>query len=715
MSLHTTVIPARSKIETEQIPVEWLHDLALREGNSKKPIYRIHKWWARRLGTVFRTLIVLATMPSRTRIDFVTKDFYSRHKLDNMIVLDPFMGGGTSIVEASKVGAKTVGVDIDPVAWFATKKEIEPCPKQQISKTLDDLEQSVGRQIRLFYQTRTPEGEIVPVIYYFWVDVITCPNCANQFEAHPHYQLCRDRKKDQQTVFCKACHSVQTLSLSAASFTCATCQEVTDIKAGVIQYGKFTCPQCKHSSSILSAITPEGPLSKRLFAVEYEVKDESGVAARFYKAADSYDVRLFSDAERVLEDLKPDLPFPRDPIPVEGRSDLRPVSHGYHYYYQLFNSRQLLCLSLLYRQIIGISDEQVREYFLIAFSDSLSSNNLLCSYAFDYRKLTPLFGLHAFNVVNRPVENNVWGGTQRYGRGSFLNCLKKVLRGKDYAERPYEIEYKENGKREHVFTGETVTTRVTTSIEDWYQGGARSLLLNRSSTELDGLRDKSIDLILTDPPYYDSLSYSELSDFFYVWLRDHLPSDGRNVNGVSTPYQHALYVNENDDPSHQRFIQELTEIFAHCRRVLRPSGLLVFTFHHRDIQAWNALARALLKTGFVVTNVFPVRSEGKSGFHSTSGTIKWDSVLTCRAREETLSNSTKGIHGFLSSVRAGHERWKRRLEEADLAFGWADSISLGYSLAVQQAVARAKSLDDINILLSKAAKLIAEEGLPQVD
>ena len=708
MNQQSCVIPTKPKIETEQVPIEWLHDIALREGNSKKPVYRIHKWWARRLGSVFRTLLILAMTPSHQRVDRVPDDFYSRHDFSDLAVLDPFMGGGTSIVEASKCGARTIGVDIDPVAWFTTRKEIEPCPTDKIRKALANLEQSVGSKIRSYYLTRTPDGQIVPVIYNFWVDLVTCPDCGTQFEAHPHYQLFRDKKNAQQTVFCKACHAIETIPLSQTSLTCQECGEMTEIRASTVRYGKFTCPQCQYSAPILSALGPESPLPKRLFAVEYEEENENGEIFRYYKSADAYDIRLFEQAERRFEELQAELLFPREPIPTEGRSDLRPISHGYNYYYQLFNARQLLCLSLLYREITAISDDQVREYLLIAFSDSLSSNNMLCSYAFGYRKLTPLFGLHAFNVVNRPVENNVWGGTKRYGRGSFLNCVNKMLRGKDYGKQPYEIRYR-NEKPKQVFTGEKVTTSVTTSIEYWYRGEAQSLLLNRSSTDLQDLKDRTVDLVLTDPPYYDNLSYSELSDFFYVWLRDHLPRDGRSVNGSSTPYQHALYVNENDDPSHRRFVRDLTEVFAHCKRVLRSNGLMVFTFHHRDVEAWDALARALLDAGFLVTNVFPVRSEGKSGFHSTAGTIKWDSVLVCRPKEEVASRKPDSDRGFLRSVRASHSRWKRRLQEANLIFGWADSLSLGYALAVQQAITRARSPHDVTLLLNKAAELLVGE------
>ncbi len=697
-------IPQNPMIETQQLPIDWLYDLALREGNSKKPIYRIHKWWARRLGTIFRALLLLAVTPDEQQPDRMIEDFYSNHDFGDLAVLDPFMGGGTSIIEASKLGARTVGVDIDPVAWFITKKEIEPFSKAEIQEALAELEASVSKEIQSYYLTQTSDGQVASVIYFFWVDLITCPSCGTEFEAHPHYQLCRDSDSPQQTVFCSECHAIATVPLSQTSLICSECESTTVIAKGTVQKnGKFTCPQCNHSASTVSVIRPGQPFSKRLFAVEYETNNAAGKPARYYKAADANDVEIFKKANRRFDEIRDELPFPRAEIPVEGRTDSRPVNHGYRYYYQLFNARQLLCLSLLWNEITKISNEQVREYLMVAFSDALASNNLLCSYAFDYRKLTPLFGIHAFNVVNRPVENNVWGGTH-YGRGSFLRCVDKMLKGKSYADQPYELRYP-NGEPKQIITGEKATSEVAVNVDEWHTHNTRCLLLNCSSTELGFLGRESVDLILTDPPYYDNLSYSELSDFYYVWLRNYLPKDGQGENSASAPYQQALYVIENDSPSHDRFLQGLTQVFAHCRRVLKPDGMMVFTFHHRDASAWEVLGRALWEAGFKITNAFPVRSEGKSGFHSSSGTIKWDSVLVCRTAESGIRQSRDDTD-FLQSVQTNQDRWERRLSEANLDFQWVDSLSFGLALAVQQAIIRATSQAEVGEFLASANKLL---------
>jgi putative DNA methylase len=99
-------------------PVERLNPVALAEGNSKKPIYQMHKWWARRLGSVFRMITLAAfappDVPEETLWGWFLAQADSLHH-EGKIVLDPFMGGGTTVVEALRLGCRVVGVDINPL------------------------------------------------------------------------------------------------------------------------------------------------------------------------------------------------------------------------------------------------------------------------------------------------------------------------------------------------------------------------------------------------------------------------------------------------------------------------------------------------------------------------------------------------------------------------------------------------------------------------
>jgi len=141
--------------------------------NSKKPIYEIHKWWARRLGHVFRILLISSTTPAPAALKVADHErllsrFYKKNDLRGLTVLDPFMGGGTSVVEALKCGARVIGVDIDPVAWFVTKKEVEPFDERRVVQTFNDVAKKVERALRALYVTIDPktatQAEIVNAI-----------------------------------------------------------------------------------------------------------------------------------------------------------------------------------------------------------------------------------------------------------------------------------------------------------------------------------------------------------------------------------------------------------------------------------------------------------------------------------------------------------------------------------------------------------------------
>jgi hypothetical protein len=142
--------------------------------------------------------------------------------------------------------------------------------------------------------------------------------------------------------------------------------------------------------------------------------------------------------------------IPHQKIPTEGRSDPRPVNHGYTHFKDLFNERQLLCLSSLLEDILRIQDINIRELMLVAFSDCLDSNNMFCKYEIEWHKISLFFGLHAYHPIERPTENNVWG--TKYGRGTFTKCFEKIRRAKLFCKKPYERLSTSDNKRFSKYT-----------------------------------------------------------------------------------------------------------------------------------------------------------------------------------------------------------------------------------------------------------------------
>lgn len=153
----------------EGFPFEWLSDIAEAESWRKevfRPIYHPHKWWAQRLGSVFRAAIIASAVPRGTPVlDY----FWQPISLDGLVVFDPFMGSGTTVGEAHKLGCTAIGRDINPVAYRAVCAALGPADRKTIAESFGQLERTVGTKLRRFYQSRDSRGNRCDVLYYFWV------------------------------------------------------------------------------------------------------------------------------------------------------------------------------------------------------------------------------------------------------------------------------------------------------------------------------------------------------------------------------------------------------------------------------------------------------------------------------------------------------------------------------------------------------------------
>ena len=611
-------LPEHSLLE-KLLPVKAISELAKLEGNSKRPVYTIHKWWARRLSSVVRALIIGIFLPENTKEDEFWKVYYEACDLSDFTILDTFMGGGTCLLEAKKMNAKVIGIDIDPMACFITKKEIENLDESQIIQEYKKLLNNVEKELKKYYTTKIG-NQLYEVVNFFWVYQVDCSKCNKRVFSHPHYYLAKDKKSI--TAFCKYCGKIHEISPDRKRFTCKRCGKMTDIFKGSYKKGITKCTDC--GKKIAVAPNVNGTNSLKLFALEY-LKD----GKRFYKEADEYDISLYEKAKMDLQLLNTKSIIPGDRIPINKSGDARPQSHGYFFYKDLFNSRQLLSLSILMDNILRIENDSIREWFLLAFSDCLSSNNMLCCYAYDYKKLTPLFGIHSYTVPARAVENNVIG-TKSLGRGSFKKTFQKMLKGKSYCRNPYEVKINDHKERVKVFTGEQILDYIYTSSEDYYRCEGSCLILNQTSADLSNIKNKSIDVILTDPPYYDNLVYSDLSAFYYVWLKDHIEFKQDNI------IDDSIFVTCHENKGPEQYVLQLTRVFQQCWEKLKDNGILVFSYHHNKVDAWISLAKSIKNSGFIVTNVLPIRSEGNSAYHSSEESIKWDSIIVLRKEKMAM-------------------------------------------------------------------------------
>jgi putative DNA methylase len=146
-------MPAREPrlIETDDFPLVFLSQLAERESWRKeihRPVYHVHKWWANRLGSVFRGILLGSASPVQTDL---AAEFYRTHDYGGWVVLDPFMGSGTTIGEAHKLGMTALGRDINPVAVEAVRTAMGPLDRTRLRHAFKGLSEAVGQRIRDLY------------------------------------------------------------------------------------------------------------------------------------------------------------------------------------------------------------------------------------------------------------------------------------------------------------------------------------------------------------------------------------------------------------------------------------------------------------------------------------------------------------------------------------------------------------------------------------
>lgn len=700
----------------KDFPIERLNEIALKEANAKKPIYQIHKWWARRLGSVFRMMILTSFLDEDITEDELWRKFYSRVDLGGKIILDPFMGGGTTVVEGLRLGCKVIGIDIHPVAWFVTKKEVEPVDLKELDKAFKKLEEAVVDKIDSYYKTTCPNCyREADVMYVFWAKKVKCINCSKEVELFNNFRIAS--KKNSDFVFCPSCKEILEVKDYREESWCPRCDANFIPAKGYVERGNYTCSKCGQKGEILKAVRREGKIPEmEMYAIEYYCANRS--CGRGYKKADEEDKKLFEQAKKEFEEKKDKLLFPRQKIP-DGYNTKQAKNFLYEYFYQMFNDRQLLCLSTLLEEILRIEDENVREFMVLTFSDCINANNMFCKYNVGAQKIEPLFGHHAYWPPNTPMENNVWG--TKFGRGTFQGYFEKTKRAKKFCTEPYEIQVKGN-EVEKLHIGDEVKGKLASEFENIESEDSNLILKAQTSEDLLFIPDKSVDAVITDPPYYDNVMYSEIADFFYIWQRLALKDNHEYFEAEYSPRAREIIKNEAQDKNDDFFIRGLTNVFRECNRALKDDGALAFTFHHAKTSAWASSLKAILDANFYISSVYPIRSEPRVGVHG--GGIRYDVIIVCKKRSEdgkpaSWEKVKDEIYSRAQGILENFWRSGRDISDADLfviAMGkclesyskyYPNIVKNGKEIKVEEAI------DDIEDIVESLIKVRDARMLPQ--
>ena len=309
--------------------------------------------------------------------------------------------------------------------------------------------------------------------------------------------------------------------------------------------------------------------------------------------------------------------------------------HGYTHYWKMFNSQQLLVHALLLKTICqeGTYDWKVREYVLAAFQQYLRNQNVFCFWNISADKLEPHYSRNSIQPKAKAIENSVFGSL---GRGNWLSCVRGGLEAAEWAINPWELVANSNLELSHPNLAKECSGKSEKTFpRDRLLG---SHIFRASSTDLNFCESESFDIVITDPPFGNLVQYSELSDFFYVWLQPVLkeiyPTEfsalhtPKSMEAVSNPFR------EPDDPDgfYQRL---LTACWMEANRILKLGGLLAFTFHHSEDAPWVQVLESLFDAGFFLEATYPIRSdETKGDGKFGSQKVEYDIIHVCRKRNE---------------------------------------------------------------------------------
>jgi hypothetical protein len=296
----------------------------------------------------------------------------------------------------------------------------------------------------------------------------------------------------------------------------------------------------------------------------------------------------------------------------------------------MFNDRQLQCLSLLGERIATIEEPTLRDLFTCLFSGCLEFNNLFTSYKGEGTgAVRHMFSHHILKPERTPIEANLWGTPKSSGAFSTL-FRSRLLAALDYQANPFEVRASRGKdgrlRAEKVVVGAAPMAQPIAADLDDFLSGKRVYLFTGDSSATD-VETESVDVVVTDPPFFDNVHYSELADFFYVWQRHLLGEERCRLLSTRSPDE----VQGSDAPA---FATKLAGVLRECHRVLKPTGLLVFTYHHSRPEGWEAVLAAVVLGGFALTQTHPIKAEmsGATPKRHTSEPIDLDIIVVGRKR-----------------------------------------------------------------------------------
>jgi adenine-specific DNA methylase len=549
------------------------------------------------------------------------------------VVVDPFAGGGSIPLEALRHGCEAFASDLNPVACFILKTLLEDIPRhgaalaEELRKAGTRIKAEVGRELSKFYPA---DSDGARPIAYLWARTVRCESAANCGAEIPLMRSFWLSKKANRRRALR--YEVRRGKDGAPQigFEVFTPKTERDVPAGTVTRARARCLVCgtpldpERVRTQLAAQRGGADVEfdargrrmggARLLAVVTLKEDEQG---RRYRVANERDYEAVCKVQRALKRKAREMlpnglsPVPDEPLPAIGTLGFRVQRYGMLQWGDLFTSRQKLAFIALINAVNRLSaatemTRAVKQIAGLAVSRFSDISNALCVWETTKTQVRNLYSRQAIPMHWDFAEPDLLGDSA----GDYQVTLETMVR---------------------------VLERLTSnfSVGQVMQCDARS----------SPLPNESCNVWFTDPPYYDAIPYSDLSDFFYVWLKRAVPNDPLLINTLEphnplTPKTHEIVQDEtktfdNLPKDRSYFESGITQAFAEGQRVLREDGIGCVIFAHKTTEGWEALLSGMLQARWTITASWPIHTEMGTRLRARESAALATSVhLVCRPRPD---------------------------------------------------------------------------------
>lgn len=615
-------------------------------------------------------------------------------------ILDPFAGGGTIPLEAQRLGLQAHASDLNPVAVLINKALIEIPPKFQGQAPMfpgladsqlgewkgaaglaadvraygawmrDQAEQRIGY---LYPKATLPDGNQATVIAWIWARTVVCPNpaCGIEMPLVKSWWLGKKQGKEAyvipKVVPDATCAGQSRVEFEIGHDKAAAPSSEND---GTVGRKGAVCTACNAAVSLdyIRSEGSNGRMGQLLMAVVAE-----GNRRRVYLSPSAAQVQA---ADVTRPDNVPDGSLGHYP------RDIKAPIYGLTQFSDLFTNRQLIALTM-FSDLVGEAREQVLKDTLgagLTMGDRLEvGGNGAAAYA-DAVATYLGFGISKASDYHNALCS--WRSDVKNEGIGHLFARQAIPMVWDFCEANPLSESSGNMKDQYTWIAKAllgVSPGVPATVE---QADASS------HTYLGGL-------IHTDPPYYDNIGYSDLSDFFYVWLRRSLRDEHPRLLStmlvpkaeelVANPYRH-----DGNDGAKQFFENGFRLVFSNARKDANPGYPIVvwYAFKQSDTSeegtsssGWETLLEGMIRGGWAITATWPNRSEMAnrmmaSGMNALASSI----VLALRPRHADAPSTNR--RGFIASLHAELPHALRRLQEGAIAPVDLPQAAIGPGMAV---------------------------------